>query len=306
MRQAVAVEIRVLPAGALFAQTLAGLEPAEDQLLLRLPRRVGYRGRQVLPATSADCRELSEVDPDDVVEAPRGLAGAVTIFAGRGSKRWRCSMARKGVSVVTVLTLATAIAVAVPASFGKPVSAADLPPVAARSPLEGYFLAMSPLKDPQAFGGFGLQGNLPRKLDRPLPKNAITLLALPGERVPFGESNRGFRVLLANTTAATAHFAAADSRLSILREAMDDSGTWRIIEYLPAIWCGNSYHQLLLPSGQYWSFSAPEYAGPLKAKMRFRLFADREGKPVYSNEFEGSIHPDQFKPFWRCLARKTH
>lgn len=204
-------------------------------------------------------------------------------------------MARKGVTFVSILTLVTVVGVAVPASFGKPVRTSDLPAVAVRSQLEGYFLALSPLEDSKALGGFGKEGNLPQKLNRPLPKNAITLLALPNEAVTFGNSRRGFRVLLANTTTATAYFPAADSRLRILREAADATGAWKLVEYLPWSFCGNSFHQVLLPSGHYWSFSAPEYAGPFKTRMRFVMLPDRDGKPLYSNEFEGSIHPDQFK-----------
>lgn len=78
-------------------------------------------------------------------------------------------------------------------------------------------------------------------------------------------------MILANSTALPLQLKASDSRLSIIREALDEDGEWKPIEYLPKSWCGNSYHHVTLPSEHYWSFAAPVYAGPHRVQMRFVL-----------------------------------
>ncbi len=50
---------------------------------------------------------------------------------------------------------------------------------------------------------------------------------------------------------------------------------------------------MYLGSGEYWAFSAPRYVGDRKTKLRF-AFTVAEGKTIYSNEFEGSVNPEQF------------
>jgi hypothetical protein len=102
-------------------------------------------------------------------------------------------------------------------------------------------------------------------------------------------------VILANTTRETVAFHVADSRLRIVREALDVDGTWRPIEHLPYTFCGNSYHRVFLPPSHYWSFVAPVYAGSLATEMRFVLYPDSD-QPVYSNQFPGFVNPEQFSP----------
>jgi WG containing repeat len=100
----------------------------------------------------------------------------------------------------------------------------------------------------------------------------------------------------------TIHFHAQDSRLYMKTQAMDRQGKWQDIEHLYSSWCGNSYHELSLPPGQYWSFTAPVYAGDIPVKMRIALTwqrdrnGSREPAEVYSPVFEGKVNPAQF---WR-------
>lgn len=160
--------------------------------------------------------------------------------------------------------------------------------------LRGYFFAASPVRDPKALGGFGRSDNLPAALDRDVPPNAVSLIALPEELVPFGRSQRGFRVVLANTTEQSVAFAASDSRLRIVREALSPEGEWKAIEDLPSSWCGNSHHEVFLPPGQSWSFSAPVYEGAIETRMRFVLRGSSEGEVIYSDEFPGTVNKEQF------------
>ncbi len=147
--------------------------------------------------------------------------------------------------------------------------------------------------DEQATGGFGPSNNMPKKIDEKAGgrKGKVSLVALPSETVPFKQQYRGFRLLLVNRTKAEAAFRAADSQLSIVQEAKDAQGKWRPIEVLPSRLCGNSYHRVFLPAGQYWEFASPVHSGSMKTKLRFVLL---EKTPIYSNEFAGSIDPGQF------------
>lgn len=167
----------------------------------------------------------------------------------------------------------------------------ELKPLNAKIMVRGYCFAGGGA-DKQAFG-YGQSDNSPMKLaDKQLGKEGeISLVALPTETVPFAKSYRGFRLLLINRTNSEVPFDASDSRVSIIQEALDTHGQWRPIEYLPSSWCGNSYHRVFLPAGHYWEFIAPQYGGAQKTKLRFAL----QGKqPIHSNEFEGSINPQQF------------
>lgn len=155
--------------------------------------------------------------------------------------------------------------------------------------VRGYFYAGGRT---EGLGGFASSDNLPQ--DPPAQWRSERLLSLivdPSDRQAFGEYD-GFRVWLINGTSAEVAIDAQDSRLPIVREALNADGQWQPIEYLPHSWCGNSYHQVFLPSGKAWAFVAPRYEGPMSTRMRFRL--DAPGGPVYSGEFRGRIDPAQF------------
>lgn len=167
----------------------------------------------------------------------------------------------------------------------------DLKDVNVKLMTRGYCYAGSRV-DKEAFGGFGQSDNAPKKLlDPDLGRDGhIALVALPESTVTFDKKYRSMRLLLVNRTKVEAVFPASDSRLSIIQEAQDSKGRWKPIEYLPSSWCGNSFHRVFLPAGYYWEFAAPVYTGTMKTRLRFVL----QGKePIYSNEFEGSINPEQ-------------
>jgi hypothetical protein len=159
--------------------------------------------------------------------------------------------------------------------------------------LRGYCYAWSDVKDDKALGGFGRSDNWPHPITSPAAHASRSwyLLAEPEVVTKVGDA-KGMRLTLVNATGSTLAFDASDSRLSIVQEAIDDKGTWRSVENLPSSWCGNSYHRLMLPSGQFWSFSAPRYQGEHKTKLRFRMNVGKE--TMYSNEFEGSVNLSQF------------
>jgi len=127
-------------------------------------------------------------------------------------------------------------------------------------------------------------------------------------------------LVLANTTSKSHVFEVSDSRLYIVQEALDPQGQWRPIESLSKSTCGNSYYQISLESGEFWSFQPNRYTGTYKTKLRFRLIENLEGtirtheekKPSminhFSNEFDGSINLEQFnvlgQRYWDIPLRK--
>lgn len=158
-------------------------------------------------------------------------------------------------------------------------------------------VAGSKIEDETALGGFGPSENFPKKVEakKALESGRCYLLAEPhvtlrGPRVP------GMRLTLVNGADRITAFDAADSHPFIVQEALDEHGAWRPLEAFPPIWCGNSYHRVLLGPGEYWQFATPRYAGDFATKLRFRL-SDAEGNLLLlSNEFEGSVNPEQFEP----------
>ncbi len=183
--------------------------------------------------------------------------------------------------------------------------------------LSGYFFAQSAIPDEAAFGGFGKSDNKPHRVvgESVSSQPQIVLVALPDEVAVFAldstgkypvervtlesKTFKGFKVLLLNETPDVVWFSATDSRLSVVREAMDQSGEWKPIEALPGSSCGNSYHRVALEPNQYWSFSAPAYAGEFLTKMRFRL------DDTVSNEFEGTMVLSQFGTALRANIHET-
>lgn len=138
--------------------------------------------------------------------------------------------------------------------------------------LLGYCLAGSTQTDPDAPGGFGTSDNLPKPLSAaPAQQNLYLEIIDTGDAV-FAEKYNGLRLRLVNGTQKTAELSAADSRLSIVQEALDADGTWKDIEYLPRSWCGNSFHKVYLPVKHYWEFVAPQILRPAKNQTAVPAF----------------------------------
>jgi len=155
----------------------------------------------------------------------------------------------------------------------------------------GYFYAGSNYAGPNE-GGFAPSDNLPKNIESSMKdvKDQVYLVTFPDKVVNFGGGYRGMRVLLINGTSKQQAFSASDSMLPIIQEAKDENGAWKPIEYLPSSTDGNSYHTVYLDPKQYWQFSAPKYEGKVRTTLRFTM----NGGQIVSNEFQGSINPEQF------------
>lgn len=177
--------------------------------------------------------------------------------------------------------------------FGVTFASAAPPPEKAEFPqmLPGYIHGYSKLVT--GLGGHAKSDNYPQPAPKDLlAKEGIVLQADLEPRI-YGDKYEGMTLYLVNATNKDAVFHAQDSRLSIIQQAQDAKGEWKDIEHLPSSWCGNSYHTVQLAPGECWAFSAPRYSGPVKTRLRFKMLRGKE-TPLYSNEFEGSIHETQF------------
>jgi hypothetical protein len=125
----------------------------------------------------------------------------------------------------------------------------------------------------------------------------LSLVAQPDEVVAFENSFRGMRVLLVNRAEERAAFMGQYETLKLLvQEALDKDGQWKLIEREGDFGgCGTGMRGHRLQPGQYWAITAPRYTGSFKTKLRFRLRVCGPLDVVYSEEFEGSVNPEQFR-----------
>jgi hypothetical protein len=174
--------------------------------------------------------------------------------------------------------------------------APDAVPVAAKEKMPGIYPVGTRIKDRDALGGFGPCDNYPKNLTEKDwgTKGAISLVAFPAEPVAYFK-HRGIALRVINRTDEAASFAACDSCLFLVREAVDEDDRWRSVETPPEAICGNSFHRVSLKSDQYWEAPARLYSGPIKTKIRFRLDRGDGGPPIYSNEFAGEVAAVQFE-----------
>ncbi|MBX2904484.1 MAG: WG repeat-containing protein [Taibaiella sp.] len=164
----------------------------------------------------------------------------------------------------------------------------------------GYFYAASAYKQElQGLGGWGHSNNSSRKSSSEVAGPKVVQVVIDTKRKAQWQGYAGMQIEVRNYSDDTAYFDAQDSRLYLKIQAQKANGEWADIEYLPSSWCGNSYHQLFLASGEFWQFSAPIYHGEMQTKLRAQLlFKNSLGQDVdnaiYSNEVEGSVNPGQF------------
>jgi len=167
----------------------------------------------------------------------------------------------------------------------------------------GYCTAYSSMIDEKTkgFGGWGTSRNLPQSISASgnFESNALSVKIISASADTFARQYKGQAMYVANSTLFPIRFNAQDSLLYLKLQAKDSQGNWRDIEYLPSSWCGNSYHTLLLVSGQYWRFSIPAYQGSLQTFVRASLaYIDptdpKKEKILYSNAISAGINPAQF------------
>ena len=141
----------------------------------------------------------------------------------------------------------------------------------------------------------------------PFPLQKFSLIVFPEKQATVYDRHNGLRVVVANASSQKIEFDAMDNRLNMVVQALNASGEWKDIEYLPTSG-HNNFHILTLKPNEYWSFATPKYEGAIKTKLRVKLTYfdpaedslksryDRKQLVIYSNEYNGAINPGQF---WR-------
>lgn len=156
-------------------------------------------------------------------------------------------------------------------------------------------MAISSDKNATPSRGEYQSSNKPHPVDATFPRNGFYLQIREDEWVTIDSNILGHRLYLVNTTNAPIELKASDSRLYIITEALDEKNEWKPITYLPSSWCGNSYHRVMLDTGEYWSFDVPVFKGSFKTKLRYTLLLG-ERETISSNEIVAYLNPGQFDP----------
>lgn len=161
--------------------------------------------------------------------------------------------------------------------------------------LPAYCFAGNEAPDPEALGGYGPCGNMPKRID-PADvslREGVYLDVVGPAKEPFAGRFEGLEIRVVNNSRERLILPAYDSRLQLFQEARNEDGEWKPLEFFPRSWCGNSRHNVYLEPGYYFSFITPKYRGPRKTRLRFVLF--NVGEEIYSHEFDGGIDPAQFR-----------
>lgn len=143
---------------------------------------------------------------------------------------------------------------------------------------------------------------IPEKIapDKQFASGRFTLEVRTKDTCRWKEYFAGVTLYLVNSSAQPMLIEVQDSRLDLKIQALDKHGNWKDIQYLLNSWCGNSYYNVSLHPGYYYSFAMPLYKGSFKTKLRAELtYLDpikMEPIKLYSNIFDGSVNLGQF---WR-------
>ncbi|MCB9267582.1 MAG: WG repeat-containing protein [Lewinellaceae bacterium] len=181
-----------------------------------------------------------------------------------------------------------------------------------------YPASLPSRKDPDGREGMNSTRNVFQETtdSQGFQNGTMTLVARLQERGPWNETYEGFQLYLANTTQDTVFFEAPYGCLYLKIQALDKSGEWRDIEYLPDSWCSYTYGTAFLPPGHFWAFTAPKYSGEYSTRLRAELqywdsFEEEKPKILHSNEFRSGVNPAQFwrkrplTPEWRMNPYKN-
>lgn len=169
----------------------------------------------------------------------------------------------------------------------------NLKPLNVDYQLRGWCYAYSSPGNGRPSNGEYQSDNLPKEVTKDFPRAGFYLALNAAETIALDDSMLGCKLFLVNTTDSSVTLEASDSRLSIIVEAQDKTGAWRPISYLPASDCGNSYHDVVLDSNEYWEFDVPVFGGSFQTKLRYSLMVD-ERTTIRSNEMAAGVNASQF------------
>lgn len=158
-------------------------------------------------------------------------------------------------------------------------------------------------RHPGDLGGFGKSENFPKAIHKKDHFKA-NQLSVSIQNNLDKTSNCPLALYISNLSGHDRYFQAQDSHLYLQLQAKNEEGEWQDINSLYESDCGNSFHTLTLPHGNYWGFSMPTFEGVfstvLRAKLKVIDQIDEESTRMssyiylYSNEVKTKINPGQF------------
>jgi len=124
----------------------------------------------------------------------------------------------------------------------------------------------------------------------------------------------GVPVYLVNRSKEEMVLFGQDGDLFFKLEFLDESGHWHRAQNHLDSWCGNSYHELILPPGQHVVLQGYLPSGGTKAKVRYRCYApggwtSNVGPGTYLDadrdaaEFDGMARREGPDELWETLTR---
>ncbi len=111
------------------------------------------------------------------------------------------------------------------------------------------------------------------------------------------DSFQGTQVYLINNSSTPLDISTQKGVPFLHQEALDTDGKWKPIEQTPAARSANKPTTVTLNANHAIAMAGARYDGPFKTRIRFALSissSSTDSPTLYSNEFEGHIHPDQF------------
>ncbi|ANQ51984.1 hypothetical protein MY04_4649 [Flammeovirga sp. MY04] len=103
---------------------------------------------------------------------------------------------------------------------------------------------------------------------------------------------KGYRVWIATLSDSLNRFFTEDRSTIAIQEALSPDNQWKPIEYWQWGWCGSGRYFNQMSGENYAYFSIPRYKGTFDTKLRLKVL--NHTTVLYSNEFNGSIHLEQF------------
>ena len=178
--------------------------------------------------------------------------------------------------------------------------------------LRGYFVAISTREDgPLPSPDWCTQYSCSRSIDsgEGFASGTLSIEVRPDEDTLFDGAFPAMKVYVANTTDQELYFDVLDLHLYMVVQARDRGGTWRDIEHMPPVLCGNSYNKLYLPANRYWVFATPLHDGEYRTTFRIRLLYQKELSNYWRHAFAYSNattreERDSLHRYYHSLPRK--
>lgn len=131
-------------------------------------------------------------------------------------------------------------------------------------------------------------------LKKQLKSRENVKLYLNPQRRKLSSGVSGYTLMIGNPSEKDVPFNSQDSRIEVYLEANVD-GVWKQITHFPNSWCGNSYYNVSLKAGHYWTLEVPHFNGEKPVMVRAKLLR-KTGELGSKEEFVSEQIPMSINP----------